>query len=119
MNGFRPIGLVLVGAGVAGFLFDPTALSRVAASPTVLPYALGVAIVMAVWIALLASGIRKVGAVTAAVVSAIEPVLVAVAGLLLLSEGLELREVAGGLLVMAGVLLVSLTAAGERPLSTR
>lgn len=110
----RSAGVALVGIGIAAFVFDPTSLSTVAATPEVLPYALGLAIAMLVWTTLLASGIHTVGAVTAAVVSTIEPVLVALVAFFVLSEGLYLREVAGGVIVMGGVLFVSTAAAHGR-----
>ena len=112
-NPDRTVLLMLIVAGLAGFVLDPTALGSVVDSESLLPYVLGYATVVAAWMVLLAIGIRTTGAVTAAVISALEPVWVAIAALIVLNEGLGLREVGGGVIVMAGVLLVSLTAIGS------
>lgn len=114
-NPGRTVALTLIVAGLAGFVLDPTALGSVVDTQDLWPYVLGYAAVMAVWMVLLAAGIRTTGAITAAIISAIEPLWVAIAALVVLNEHLGLREIGGGLIVMAGVLLVSLAAIETDP----
>jgi drug/metabolite transporter (DMT)-like permease len=98
----------LVVAGVVSVLMNPGALTRDLGDPGVLPYAAGVSAALAAWGLLACVGLNATSAVTAAIVSAAEPVFVALFAFLLLGESLTPREIGGGAIVMAGVLLGSL-----------
>lgn len=102
------IAAALAAAGVVSFLMDPGALTREFDDPAVMPYALAIAAAFAAWGLLASIGLDATTAVTAAIVSASEPVFVALLAFLLLGEGLAPREIAGGAIVMTGVLLGAL-----------
>ena len=62
--------------------------------------------VMPVW--LMAEGIKRIGANQVSMISAIGPVITIYFGWLILNEPITPVQIAGALLVLAGVLLVSL-----------
>ncbi len=67
-----------------------------------------VSTVLPIW--LLAEGIRRIGANQTSMISAVGPVLTIFFGWLLLGEAVTLVQIAGSVLVLAGVLLVSVKA---------
>lgn len=108
----------LAAAGAVSLAIDPGALSEGIGDPGVAPYALAIAASFGLWGLLACIGLDATTAVTAAIVSAAEPVFVALFAFVLLSESLSARELVGGAIVMGGVLLGSLgptLAARRRP----
>ena len=65
-----------------------------------------VSTVMPIW--LMAEGIKRIGANQVSMISAIGPVITIYFGWLILNEPITPVQIAGALLVLAGVLLVSL-----------
>jgi drug/metabolite transporter (DMT)-like permease len=100
------ICVALIAAGVAGTMFKPSAFAQLARL-NLLPYVVSVGIAVWLWALLLVVGLSRTTAITAATVSAVEPVFVAVLAFLVLGERLSLLEIAGGLVVIGGVVLGS------------
>ncbi|HYI81273.1 MAG TPA: DMT family transporter [Thermoleophilaceae bacterium] len=111
------ISAALVAAGAVSFLLDPGALTSELGDSGVMPYAAAIAAAFAAWGLLASIGLDATTAVTAAIVSASEPVFVALLAFVLLGESLSAREIGGGAVVMTGVLLGALgpTLAARRP----
>ena len=99
-----PLGML--GAALTVLVTDPTALATLGAGlPTWLVLGLGAS--GACWALLLGVGLAATSPVTAAMVVAAEPVLVAVMAYLMLGEGLTVRQLAGGLVVVAALAAVA------------
>jgi drug/metabolite transporter (DMT)-like permease len=97
--------LVLPFAGAAAFALWPgTGVDGLAYLPGD-AYAMLAAVLIFAWAVLLAVGVRRSSAMTAVVVSALEPAIVSVASYVIFSESLATREILGGTIVLAGSLL--------------
>jgi len=97
--------VAMISATALLFGTDPTAIFRILGNAHVIPLGALVGISAAAWAALVAVGLRETDAVTAATVTAVEPVFVAVLAFVLLGEGLNAREIAGGTVVIAGIVM--------------
>ncbi|MEA2420419.1 MAG: hypothetical protein QOE60_2625 [Thermoleophilaceae bacterium] len=97
--------LVLPAAGLSVFVLWPSAGVAGLADYPDAPYAVAVGFLFWLWITLLLAGQRRTSPMTAVVVSAVEPALVAVLGYVLLSESLRARELIGGACLLVGALL--------------
>jgi drug/metabolite transporter (DMT)-like permease len=103
--------LVLPFAGLAAFVLWPgSGVSGLEYLPGDF-YATLSAFLIFAWGVLLTIGVRRTSAMTAVVVSALEPALVSVASYLIFSESLAAREIVGGSIVLAGALLAMLQGA--------
>jgi drug/metabolite transporter (DMT)-like permease len=100
--------LVLPFAGVAAFALWPGAGVKGLAYLPGDPYAILSALLIFAWAVLLAIGVRRTSAMTAVVVSALEPAIVSVASYFIFSESLSAREIVGGVIVLVGSLLAML-----------
>ena len=109
------LSAALVAGGLAGVVLEPGGLATELGDPDVLPYALAVAASLAAWGVFAVFGLEAATAVTAAIISAAEPVFVALLAYLLLGEALSAREIAGGAIVMVGVLTASLAVPAPEP----
>ena len=98
--------LAMIGAALTVLVTDPSAPADLSAGlPTWLVLATGVT--AAGWALLVGVGLGATSAVTAAMVVAAEPVLVAVLAYLMLGETLTLRQLAGGFIVVATLAAVA------------
>lgn len=95
-----PLGII--GASACLLLTTPEALVPILRDRDLLVLGAVVGVSAAAWAALFAVGLRETSAVTAATVTAIEPVFVAMLAFLVLGERLGPRELIGGLVVLAG-----------------
>ena len=102
------VSVALAVAGAGAILAHPGGLSSSLGDPAVRPYALAIAAATAGWGLLAAVGLRETDATTATIVGAAEPVFVALFAFLLLGETLAPRELAGGAVVIAGILFAAL-----------
>jgi drug/metabolite transporter (DMT)-like permease len=99
-----PLGMI--GAGLMVAVTDPTAVTVLGSGlPAWLVLSLGAS--GAGWALLLGIGLGATNAVTAALVVAVEPVVVTVLAYLILGEGLAARQIAGGLIVVAALAAVA------------
>jgi|EndMetStandDraft_8_1072994.scaffolds.fasta_scaffold42015_2 drug/metabolite transporter (DMT)-like permease len=99
-----PLGMV--GAGLMVLITDPGAAAGLGDElPTWLVLALGAS--AAGWAVLLGIGLAATAPVTAAMVVAVEPVLVTVLAFLILGEELAARQVVGGLVVVGALAAVA------------
>jgi len=100
-----PVALALPFAGLVAFALWPGAgVNGIEYLPGDF-YAILSGLLIFAWAVLLAIGARRTSAMTAVVVSALEPALVSMASYLIFSEGLAAREIAGGSIVLVGSLL--------------
>ena len=107
-----PLGMI--GAGLIVVITDPTAVTGLGAGlPAWLVLSLGAS--GAGWALLLGVGLAATNAVTAALVVAVEPVLVTVLAYLILAEGLAARQIAGGVIVVAALAAVAARLRAEAP----
>ena len=95
------VSVALVVAGAGAVLAHPGGVSSSLGDPAVAAATAG-------WGLLAAVGLRETDATTATIVGAAEPVFVALFAFLLLGETLAPRELAGGAVVIAGILLAAL-----------
>jgi drug/metabolite transporter (DMT)-like permease len=100
--------LVLPFAGMAAFALWPGSGVNGFEYLTGDVYATLSAFVIFAWAVLISMGVRRTSAMTAVVVSALEPAVVSVASYLIFSESLATREIAGGSIVLVGSLLAML-----------
>jgi drug/metabolite transporter (DMT)-like permease len=97
--------IVLPAAGLTAFVAWPgAAVGGIADYPDI-PWAAAVGFLFWLWITLFLAGQGRTSPMAAIVVLAAEPALVAVLGYLFLSERIGARDLAGGALVLCGVLL--------------
>jgi drug/metabolite transporter (DMT)-like permease len=108
---YAPTALTLSAAltfgALAALAQSPGALEQSLGDPDVAPFAVAIAVSLWGWGLFAMLGLGLVTPTTAAIVSAAEPVFVALLALLLLDEGLGANQIAGGAVVMAGVLTVA------------
>jgi inner membrane transporter RhtA len=100
-----PAALALPFAGLVAFALWPGAGVRGIEYVSGDFYAILSGFLIFAWAVLLAIGARRTSAMTAVVVSALEPALISVASYLIFSESLAPREIAGGSIVLVGSLL--------------
>jgi drug/metabolite transporter (DMT)-like permease len=67
------------------------------------------------WAVLAVIGLGRTSAVTAATVSAAEPVFVAVLAFFVLGERLSVRQLVGGALVVVGIVLAARASIADQP----
>jgi drug/metabolite transporter (DMT)-like permease len=103
----RAFPLGILGAALAVLLTDPASVATLDAglSPW-LVLALGAS--AAGWAVLVGAGLQATTVVTAAIVVAVEPVLVSVLAYLILGEGLSARQLIGGAIVVGALAGVAL-----------
>jgi DME family drug/metabolite transporter len=106
-----PLGMI--GAAALLLVSAPTASATILGDGDVIWLGVVVGVSAAAWSVCFAAGLRETDAVTAATVSAVEPVFVAVLAFLILGEQLSAREIVGGVVVLIGILTAALRA-GER-----
>jgi drug/metabolite transporter (DMT)-like permease len=82
---------------------------------SLLPYEVMVGAAVWLWAVLAVIGLSRTSAVTAATVSAAEPVFVAVLAYFVLDERLSLRQLLGGALVIVGIVLASRASIAGQP----
>ncbi len=99
--------VAMIGATALMLVTDPTAIGPIVGNDAVLGLGLIVGASAAAWAALFAIGLHETSAVTAATVTAVEPVFVAVLAFILLGEQLSAREIAGGIVVLAGIVMAA------------
>jgi drug/metabolite transporter (DMT)-like permease len=105
-----PLGMV--GAGLMVAITDPGAVAGLGSGlPAWLVLSLGAS--AAGWALLLGVGLAATGPVTAALVVAVEPVLVTVLAYLILGEELAARQIAGGLIVVGALAAVAVRLQAE------
>jgi DME family drug/metabolite transporter len=103
----RAFPLGLVGAALLVLVTDPQAVSTLGAGqPPLLILAIGAS--QAGWALLVGAGLGATNAVTAAMMVAVEPVLISLLALAILDEGLSARAIAGGAIVVAALVAVAL-----------
>jgi drug/metabolite transporter (DMT)-like permease len=92
-------------AALASLLLHPSAPAELGDHSDVLAMALGAGVLAGLAQLLATVGVRAVGAIVAGIATALEPVNTAVVAWLVLGETVGLGVVAGGVIVLAGVLL--------------
>lgn len=100
-----PLGIV--GAALLALVTSPEAIGDLGGGIST-PLLLVLGATQAVWALLVGIGLGATNAVTAAMVVAIEPVLVAVLAFVILEEGLTARALAGGAIVVGSLAAVAL-----------
>jgi drug/metabolite transporter (DMT)-like permease len=115
----HPQASVVYGFGIASLIWlvlqPPWQFQTIAFRPANLPLVLAVGIVgTLVPFGLFLAAVRRLDATRAAIISTLEPVTAAVISWVWLSEHLDPLQLAGGLLVLAGVTLVQLKRAGKQ-----
>jgi drug/metabolite transporter (DMT)-like permease len=98
--------LGMTGAAIALLVTEPDAVAQLAAEDMSLPLILVLGASAAGWTLLVGLGLEATDSITTAVFVAIEPLLVSVLAFLILGEGLGLREIAGGSVVLLGLTAV-------------
>jgi drug/metabolite transporter (DMT)-like permease len=110
--------VALIAAGLVGTLFHPTALADLAHVSRV-PYVVSVGVAVWLWALLIVVGLTRTTAITAATISAVEPVFVAILAFLVLGERLSARQIVGGAIVIAGVVYGSRASAVAQAATTK
>jgi drug/metabolite transporter (DMT)-like permease len=95
--------LGMTGAAIALLATEPNAVGQLAGEDMSLPLILVLGASAAGWTFLVGLGLEATDSITTAVFVAIEPLLVSVLAFLILGEGLSLREIAGGSVVLLGL----------------
>ena len=100
------VAVAIVAGGIAGLVWHPSAMEELGRA-SLLPYELMVGAAVWLWAVFAVIGLSRTSAVTAATVSAAEPVFVAVLAYLVFGERLSLRQLLGGAVVIVGIVLAS------------
>jgi drug/metabolite transporter (DMT)-like permease len=110
MAGFS-IGMI--GGGLLLIATDPGAIGRMPGDGLTWPLVAATGLASVGWAWLVGYGVGATDSITAAIVVALEPPLVALLALMILGEGLTARELAGGTVVIAAVVATGLQAGRE------
>jgi drug/metabolite transporter (DMT)-like permease len=108
------VAVAIVAGGIVGLAWHPSALEQLGRA-SLLPYEIMVGAAVWLWAVLAIIGLSRTSAVTAATVSAAEPVFVAVLAYFVLGERLSLRQLLGGALVIVGIVLASRASLADQP----
>jgi len=112
MAGFT-IGMI--GGGLLLVATDPGSIGRIPGEGLTWPLIAATGLASVFWALFVGYGVGATDSITAAIVVALEPPLVALLALVILGEGLSGREIAGGAVVIVAVIATSLQAASDRP----
>jgi drug/metabolite transporter (DMT)-like permease len=107
LGALSAIAVAIMAAGLAGIAAEPGAFGSQLGDASIAPYGVAVGVAVWAWCVFAGFGLSLTDAVTTAVVSAMEPLFVALLALVFLDEALTARQLAGGAIVLAGVIVVS------------
>lgn len=112
MAGFS-IGMI--GGGILLIATDPGAIGRVPGDGLTWPLVAATGMASVGWAWFVGYGVGATDSITAAIVVALEPPLVAVLALVILGEGLSARELVGGIVVISAVAVAGVQAGRQPP----
>ena len=108
------VSVAIVAGGLVGLAWRPSELEQLGHA-SLLPYEVMAGVAVWLWAVLAIIGLSRTSAVTAATVSAAEPVFVAVLAYFVLGERLSLRQLLGGALVIVGIVLAARASIADQP----
>jgi drug/metabolite transporter (DMT)-like permease len=108
------VSVAIVASGLVGLAWRPSEMEQLGRA-SLLPYEVMAGAAVWLWAVLAVIGLSRTSAVTAATVSAAEPVFVAVLAYFVLGERLSLRQLLGGALVIVGIVLAARASIADQP----